>query len=109
MAAANASPRGLRAEVLSSPTADFRSYRLAVDCLTQSCGGERIYSIANLIRIHRRQPQTVDDLVARLRCHVCGAPPSVVILETGPELATRGRMHRLSLRGPELMQPDRNW
>jgi hypothetical protein len=109
MAAANVSPRRLRAEVLSSPLTDFRGYRLAVDCATQSCDGERIHTIVNLIRIHRRQPQTVDDLVARLRCCVCGRPPAVVILETGPDVATRGRMRRLSLRGRELMQPDRNW
>ena len=108
MAAANASARALRAAALSSPAAEFASFRLVIDCGASACDGERIYPVANLLRTDGQQ-QTLARLVGRLRCQVCGRPPVMVVLETGPEVATRGRMHRLSLRGPELMQPDRNW
>jgi hypothetical protein len=48
MAAANASPRGQRTAILSSPLRELTGFCLAVDCLTAGCRGERIYSITGL-------------------------------------------------------------
>jgi hypothetical protein len=41
MAAANASARGQRVAILSSPLHELTDFHLAVDCLTAGYGGEQ--------------------------------------------------------------------
>jgi hypothetical protein len=48
----NASERGTRNAVLNSRLGDFEGYRLAVDCGAPECGGERVYSVADLARMY---------------------------------------------------------
>ncbi len=94
----NASERAVRNAVLSSTLREFEGYLLASDCGTETCGGERLYDIAELARMYG-PGMRVAALIARLRCHRCGARPRSCFIQTGPELARRGRMRRLALMG----------
>jgi hypothetical protein len=95
----NASERGTR-NVLNSRLGDFEGYRLAVDCGAPECGGERVYSVADLARLYGART-LMGRAVVRLRCRSCGGPPVACAIETGPQLAARGRMRRMALIGPE--------
>jgi hypothetical protein len=108
MAAANASARGLRTAVLTSPVSDFQGWRLALDCGRPACGGERVYAVAAWVQLHGGQ-HTVGAMLTRVRCRVCGQAPRTVYLETGPELSARGRLRRVALRGPEDERQGRNF
>ena len=44
--------RGARNAVMSSRLGDFAGYRLAVDCDSPGCDGERFYNVADLARLH---------------------------------------------------------
>jgi hypothetical protein len=48
MAAANASPRGQRYAILSSPLADLTGFLLTVVCRGSNCGGERCDALSAL-------------------------------------------------------------
>ena len=85
----NASERGTRNAVLNSRLGDFAGYRLAVDCGTPECGGERTYEIEQLARMHG-PAMLMGRVVVRLRCRVCGRAPLSCAIETGPQLAARG-------------------
>ena len=95
---ANASERAQRQAVLNSTMWEFAGWRLAVDCGTRECGGERAYLIAELASLYGRQIK-VGAVIRRLRCRECGRAPKTCAIETGPEIAQRGRMRRLALTG----------
>jgi hypothetical protein len=104
--AANASAREHRRAVLESPLAEFSGWLLALDCGAPQCRRDRVYALAELAGMVGAQT-TVGALLRRLRCHECGGRPSAVFLETGPELAARGRLRRVALTGPEeRVRPD---
>ncbi len=92
----NTSERGVRNAVMNSRLREFEGYRLAVDCGNAACGGERVYDIGELARMHGAD-KLMGVLVARMRCHRCGGRPVSCFIETGPELAQRGRMRRMAL------------
>jgi hypothetical protein len=94
MAAANASARGQRVAILSSPLSQLTGFCLAVDCLTPGCRGD-------LARIYGPSV-TVGDVLRRMKCGFgCDAAVGVASLTTGPVLSTRVRPRRVPLRGPE--------
>jgi hypothetical protein len=96
----NASERGVRNAVMNSRLHEFGGYRLAVNCGTATCGGERVYAVADLARMHGPD-KLMGVLVVHMRCHRCGGRAVSCFIETGPELAQRGRMRRMALIGPE--------
>lgn len=49
---ATASERGTRNAVLNSRIDDFADYRLALDCGTPECGGERVDAVPDLARLY---------------------------------------------------------
>jgi hypothetical protein len=102
----NVSPRATRQAVLESRISEFAGFRLAVDCGTATCGGERTYGLAELARMCRGDMR-VRALITRLRCHKCGGAARACFIETGPELAARGRMRRLALVGRDDGDPGR--
>ena len=51
MAAANASARGQRVAILTSPLHELTGFHLAVDCLASSCNGEWTCAIAELASV----------------------------------------------------------
>ena len=71
MAAANASARGQRTAILSSPLRELTGFCLAVDCLTAGCRGERTYSITALAACYDGEAdcqwRNATDAVRRLR------------------------------------------
>jgi hypothetical protein len=79
----NETERGARNAVLNGRLGDFAGYCLAVDCGAAQCGGERGYSI--------------DAAVPAVQW-----PSGACYIETRSQLATRGRMRRLALIGPEI-------
>jgi hypothetical protein len=104
MAAANASARGQRAAILSSPLSEFRGFCLSVDCLAPECRGERTYSIAALAACYNKR-WTVGDVLRRMRCAGgCGRRVGAAWLITGPDLNTRVRPRRVPLWGPEARE-----
>jgi hypothetical protein len=104
MAAANASARGQRAAILTTPLRDLTGFDLAVDCGTPGCRGERTYTMADLARSYGGQ-RTVGDVLRRMRCgHGCGAPVASAWLATGPVLNARVKPRGVALRGPEARE-----
>jgi hypothetical protein len=102
----NASERAFRSAVLASPVRDFDGYRPAVDCGNPACGGERIYNVTDLARLYGNA-MLIGRVVIRLRCRVCGEAARSCFIETGAELAQRGRMRRVALVGREKADPGR--
>jgi hypothetical protein len=100
MAAANASARGQRTAILSSPLRELTGFCLAVDCLTPGCRGERVYSITALAACYDGKA-TVGDVLRMMRCAGCGKPVAAAWLVTGPTLNERVRSRRVALLGPE--------
>jgi hypothetical protein len=100
MAAANASARGQRTAILSSPLRELTGFCLAVDCLTPGCRGERTYSITALTACYDAK-QTVSSVMRLMRCTGCGKPVGAAWLVTGPRLNERVRPRRVALLGPE--------
>ena len=104
MAAANASARGQRAAILSSPLHELTGFHLAVDCLSPGCGGERTFAVAELVR-HYRRDTTIGGLLRRMRCSGgCGGRVGAAWLVTGPILSVRERPRRVPLLGPEARE-----
>jgi hypothetical protein len=104
MAAANASARGQRAAILSSPLHEFSSFLLAVDCFGPECGGKRSFAIAELANFYG-QDRTVGQVLRRMRCSgACGGQVAAAWLETGPILNARVRPRRVPLLGPEARE-----
>ncbi|HXA26133.1 MAG TPA: hypothetical protein VNW90_27950 [Acetobacteraceae bacterium] len=66
MAAANASARGQRAAILTSPVRDLTGFCLAVDCLAPGSGGERSSAVAALARFYGGE-RTVGQVLQRMR------------------------------------------
>ena len=93
---ANASERAVRNAVLNSPMRELDGYRLAIDCGRPECGGERVYELAALGRLHGPET-TVASVVRRMRCQRCAGAVVRCAVETGPALAARGRMRRITL------------
>ena len=102
----NATERAMRQGILSTPLGEFHGYCLAVDCGTPTCGGERTYTISNLAQLYG-EAMTMSRVVVRLRCRICGGSVRSCFLETGPELAQRARMRRVSLIGREGVRTER--
>ena len=101
MAAANASARGQRVAILSSPLSQLTGFCLSVDCLTPGCRGERAFAIGDLARIYGPSV-TVADVLRRMKCGFgCDAAVGAAWLTTGPVLSTHVRPRRVPLRGPE--------
>ena len=72
MAAANASARGQRVAIMASPLRELDGFRLAVDCRSAGCRGERTYLIAELAASFGAST-TVSEFLRRMRCaHGCG-------------------------------------
>ena len=92
----NASERAVRNAVLNSPIRELDGYRLAIDCGRQECGGERVYDLTALGRLHGPDV-TVAGVVRRMRCQRCNGTVVRCAVETGPALAARGRMRRITL------------
>ena len=104
MAAANASARGQRTAILSSPLHQLTGFCLAVDCLTLGCRGERAFAIGDLAKFYGRY-RTVADVLQRMRCSGdCGGRVAAAWLTTGPILNARVRPRRVPLRGPEARE-----
>jgi hypothetical protein len=91
MAAANASARGQRAAILSSPLHEFSGFLLAVDCCGPECRGELSFAIAELANFYGRD-RTVGQVLRRMRC-------SALAAGTHQRRPQAGRRHRL--RVPE--------
>ena len=104
MAAANASARGQRVAILTSPLHELTGFYLAVDCLTPGCSGERGFAIAELANFYGRD-STVGEVLRRMRCsRVCGGRAGAAWLETGPILSAWVRPRRVALLGPEARE-----
>jgi hypothetical protein len=67
MPAANASARGQRVAILSSPLSELSGFCLTVDCLASGCGGERTYAVAGLAGFYGART-TVSEVLRRMRC-----------------------------------------
>jgi hypothetical protein len=105
MAAANASARGRRVPILSSPLRELTGFYLAVDCLGPICGGERTFAVAELSTLYE-QGSTVADVLRRMQCGGgCGGRVGVAWLVTGPIFSAPVRLRRVALRGAEA----RDW
>jgi hypothetical protein len=90
----NRSPSRLRADILASPLAVYRGWRLELECPRGDCPSGRIHGVERLLLRHR--DARVEEVTCRLRCVVCGrAPESIVLAEDRP-----GR--RVALAGPEI-------
>jgi hypothetical protein len=100
MAAANASARGQRTAILSSPLRELTGFCLAVDCLTPGCRGERVYSITALAACYDGKA-TVGGVLRLMQCAGCGKPVGAAWLVTGPTLNERVRPRRVALLGAE--------
>ena len=101
MAAANASARGLRRAILESPLREMHGFRLAVDCRSAGCRGERTYLIVELARAFGANV-TVGEVLRRMRCtHGCGGRVLVASIETGPAINARARPRRVPLLAPD--------
>ena len=104
MAAANASARGQRVAILSSPLHELTGFFLAVDCLTPGCGGERTFAVAELAAFYGGGT-TVGHVLRRMRCSGgCGGRVAAAWLETGPIMNRRVRPRRVPLTGPEARE-----
>ena len=57
-------------------------------------------TLSNLAQLYG-EAMTMHRVVVRLRCRICSGPVRSCFLETGPELAQRARMRRVSLIGRE--------
>ena len=90
----NRSPSRLRADVLASPLAVYRGWRLELECPRGDCPSGRIHAVDRLLLRH--PDARVGEVTRRLLCVVCGrAPDSIVLAEDRP-----GR--RVALADPEL-------
>ena len=96
--AANANPERVRREVLCSPVRDWTHYRLAFDCGSRGCSGERTVGL-RAFAAKGYGNATVANIITKLRCTTCGKPPRFVHLETGPEMASRSGWRRFPLQG----------
>ena len=67
MAAANASARGQRAAILSSPLSELTGFNLTVDCLSPGCARERMFAVTDLASLYGGQ-RTVGEVLRRMRC-----------------------------------------
>ena len=67
MAAANASARGQRADILASLLHELTGFLLAVDCLAPGCNGERSFAVAELASFYGH------DYTWDRCCAACGA------------------------------------
>jgi hypothetical protein len=91
----NRSPTRLRSDVLASPLAVYRGWRLELECAPGGCPVGRIYQLDRLLRACGGDA-TVGQITRRLRCVVCGrAPETIILAEERP-----GR--RVALAGPEI-------
>ncbi len=73
----NRSPSKIRADVLGSPLAVHSGWTIEVDC-GGSCPRGRLYRVQALVRAHGKR--TVDHVIRRFRCQVCGAGAITVVL-----------------------------
>ena len=96
MAAANASARGQRVAILSSPLRERMGLYLAVDCLAAGCSGERTFAIAELAGFYGWD-RTVGQVLRQMRCSGAWAA-GAAWLETGV------RARRVPLLGPEVRE-----
>lgn len=96
MTAANASARGQRAAILSSPLRELTGFCLAVDCLTAGCRSERVYSITALAACYDGT-QMVSSVIRLMRCAGCGKPVGAAWRRA---LNERVRSRRVALLGP---------
>jgi hypothetical protein len=104
MAAANASARGQRHAILSSPLRELTGFALVVDCQGARCGGERSYAITALGACYGDRV-TVAQVLRQMRCaRGCGGRPRAAWLVTGPTLNDRVRARRVPLIGPEARE-----
>ena len=82
MAAANATPHGQRVAILASPLRELDGFRLAVDCRSAGCRGERTYLVAELATSFGANT-TVGEVLRRMRCaHGCGGRVVAAWLDT---------------------------
>ena len=100
MAAANASARGQRVAILTSPLHELTGLYLAVDCRAPGCRGERRFAVAELANFYGKD-RTVGEILRRMRCSgACGGRVEAAWLETN----ARVRPRRVPLRGPEARE-----
>ena len=89
----------MRREITCSPVAQWTQYRLAFDCGTRECWGERTIDLG-AVAARRGGEVLVAHVMNQLRCASCGRAPRTVFLETGPRMsAQRGGYRRFMLRG----------
>jgi hypothetical protein len=60
----NSSAHGQRAATLANPQSDLKGFNLTVDSLTQECGGEPTFAVADLASFYGRN-RTVGDVLRR--------------------------------------------
>jgi hypothetical protein len=98
VAAANASARGQRHAILSSPRRELTGFALVVDCRGAQCGGQRSYAITALGACYGERV-TVGDVLHQMRCaRGCGGRPLAAWLVTGATLNERIRPRRVAPR-----------
>jgi hypothetical protein len=109
VAAVNASPQRMRAEILSYPVTIFERRRLTIGYGDPACGGVHIYSIGSLIRTHSGRG-TLDDLVcppavpSMRACTCCGrAGNGAGASNTGPDEPTISAREGTHGTGSELV------
>jgi hypothetical protein len=104
MAAANASARGQRVAILTSPLHELTGLYLAVDCRAPGCNGERRFAVAELANFYGKD-RTAGEILRRMRCSgACGGRVEAAWLETGPLLNARVRPRPAPLLGPEARE-----
>jgi len=98
----NRSLRRILHDVLTSPASQFTAHFLEVDCGGPVCARGRVYQVAGLVGVYR--PETVAEMVRRLRCSVCGGGVVRVTLWSDPPARRTLRTRRLVLVGSEATE-----
>lgn len=92
----NVSVRKRTSIVMRSPLADFRGWRLAVECGGRTCPPQRAYDVTQLAAAY--PVCTVGDAIRRMRCHGCSGSPVSAVLEPAP--GKPGRTPGIALADP---------
>ena len=91
----NRSDRKIISDVLASPAAQFSSWCLEVDCLGRHCARGRCYIVGDLVGVYR--PDTMGELMRRLRCGMCKSMPAHVVLWSDLPAQRTTRTRRVAL------------
>lgn len=92
----NVSTRKRTSMTMRLPLADFRGWRLAVECGGRTCQPQRAYDVTQLAAAY--PACSVGDAIRRMRCQGCSGSPVSAVLEPGPGMPSRNP--RIALVGP---------